>query len=155
MSKSSKSVCLPHTVCLGSIGWSDGRCAIGARTMAVVGPVVSALLQASVKPADRKVLRARLGEQFNAIWISVPRDPDIPPHLRNRISINSGKLPIREAEIVVEALEKLAGRDDEMLQQELLALRLTIARLGGVYSALWIGRRVVEELRNCRSDAAD
>lgn len=114
----------------------------------VYAPILHLLLQAFTEVHDEARLRAHMAELITWIWLLIPHDPTLPKRLHAFVPEHSERLKWDDAEDVVEALEKLVRAGDEELKAELVKLRLVIARLGGVHSAMRIGRLVAEELRN-------
>ena len=116
--------------------------------MMVVGPVLHLLIRASAEWQDEDRLRARMAELILLIWILLPRDPVLSWRLQALVPEQGAQLKWHDAEDVADALEAVVKDPDDDLRANLIALRLVIARLGGVHSQIRIGRLVSEELRN-------
>ena len=110
-------------------------------------PVLRQLLLASTEAHDEARLRERLLTLIMAIWILLPRDPALPERLRALVPYRCDQLKWFDAEILVDALEKVAGDQDPHLRAQLVTIRLVVARLGGIHSAMRIGRLAIEELQ--------
>ena len=117
----------------------------------MIGPIRHRINEAAAKPRDEDHLRACLGELICLIWVLISRDPVLPRRLMALLPEHGDRLKVLDAEAVVDALEKVAGDNpDDHLRDHLLALRLVIAQLGGVHSAMRIGRVVIEEIRTSK-----
>lgn len=116
----------------------------------ITDSVLDRLNQAFAEGHDEPRLRRQLDAEFQPIWISLPRDPVLPKRLQALVPEHCERLRWDDAEVLVDAIEHLVKVEKLDLHDEVLALRVTIARLGGVHSAMRIGRLVVAELQNRR-----
>ena len=116
--------------------------------MMIISPVLRQLLLASTEAHDEVHLRESMRDLIISIWILIPYNPVLTPRLRSLVPAQGDKLKLHDAEDVVEALEAVAGDGDVELSEQLVALRLVIARLGGMISTIRVGRLIIEELRS-------
>ena len=84
---------------------------------------------------------------IQSIWVSLPRDPVLTKRLQALVSADCERLRWDDAETLVDAIEHLVEVEKLDLHNEVIALRVVIARLGGVHSAMRIGRLVIAELQ--------
>ena len=115
--------------------------------MFIVCPVLRFFIRASAEAHDEPRLRTRLASRSTRLG---SRCHGIPTchRLKALVPHQCEKLKWHDAEQVVDALEELATEGDSELRDILLGLRLTLARLGGVHSAIRLGRLAVDELRS-------
>lgn len=116
----------------------------------IAGPVLDRLNQASAEGHDELRLRRQMDALIQSIWISLPRDPLLPKRLQALVPENCERLRWDDAETLVDAIEHLVQVEKLNLDDEVIALRVVIARLGGVHSAMRIGRLVIAELQKQR-----
>lgn len=116
----------------------------------ITGPVLDRLNQAFAEGHHKPRLHQQLDAELQSIWISLPRDPVMTKRLRALVPEHCERLRWDDAEVLVDAIEHLVEVEKLNLHDEVIALRVTIARLGGVHSAMRIGRLVIAELQNQR-----
>jgi hypothetical protein len=116
----------------------------------ITGSVLDRLNQAFAEGHDEPRLRQQLDAAIQSLWISLPRDPVLTKRVRALVPENCERLRWDDAEVLVDAIEHLVEVEKLNLHDEVIALRVTIARLGGVHSAMRIGRLVVAELQKRR-----
>ena len=104
------------------------------------------LLAASNEQHDEPTLRTRMADQAISVQRGLTRPLDLPPRLQ-RLMENPAQLKWGDAEDLVDALGGAIDENDVILQNELLALTITVARLGSVLLAMRLGRKVIEEMR--------
>jgi len=116
----------------------------------IVGSVLDRLNQAFAEGHDELRLHQRLDTDLQSIWMSLPRDPVLTKRLQALVPEHCERLQWDDAEVLIDAIEHLVEVEKLNLHDEVIALRVTIARLGGVHSAMRIGRLVVAELQKQR-----
>lgn len=109
--------------------------------------VVELLVEASNEKHDEPSLRVRMNDQIVSLLNQVSRSPNLTARL-SRLLENPAQLKWLDAEDVVDAIGGVIDADDERLQTELLALTVTVARLGSVLMAMRLGRKAIEEMRD-------
>lgn len=118
--------------------------------LTITGSILDQLNQAFAEGHDEARLRQQLDTRIQSIWISVPRDPVLPKRVRALVPEHCARLRWDDAEVLVDAIEHLVEVEKLNLHDEVIAIRIVIARLGGVHSAMRIGRMVIAELQKRR-----
>ena len=104
------------------------------------------LIAAANEPFDQANLQARLDTQSALLLDRVSTTPVFPARLQRLLEEQRRPLKWMDAEDLVDALAKVIDKNDENLQRELLAMTVTVARLGSVSLAMRLGRKVIEEI---------
>lgn len=106
---------------------------------------LSILQAASHDSRSAADLQVHMAEQIQTLRPQLAREPELTPRLQKLIDqpINMKWL---DSEDLVDAFAKVIDCGDERLQAELLALTVTVARLGSVVLAMRLGRKVIEEM---------
>lgn len=131
--------------------WSPIDCSSEYGAPAIIpGPVLDLLNQAYAQGHHEPVIRKDMDGLIQSIWVSLPRDPVLTKRLLALVSGDCERLRWDDAETLVDAIEHLVEVEKLDLHNEVIALRVVIARLGGVHSAMRIGRLVIAELQKRR-----
>lgn len=104
------------------------------------------LLAASNEQHDEATLRVRMANQAISLRNRITKPLDLQLRLQ-RLMEHPAQLKWMDAEDLVDVLREAIDEDDDVLQSELLALTVTVARLGSVLLAMRLGRRVIEEMQ--------
>ena len=113
----------------------------------LAGSVQDRLNQAFAEGHDEVRLRRQMDGLIQSIWVSLPRDPALTKRLQALVQESCERLRWDDAEALVDAIEHLVEVEKLDIHAEVIALRVVIARLGGVHSAIRIGRLVIDEIQ--------
>ena len=109
--------------------------------------LLSLLINAFHEGHDVPFLRAKLAIQIPLLQEKLPMEAALSPRLRRLIQ-DPQAMKWMDLEDLIDVISSAAPTNNEQLQDELLALRLTVARLGGIHSSMKIGREIVDQLRS-------
>ena len=112
--------------------------------------LLSLIVKASTQGHDEARLKAELVERIPPFMARLPRRPYLSPRLL-RLSEQPALLKAMDADDLLVAIRQVIGPKQSELADELVALTLIVARLGGVCCAVRIGLLAMEELRARRA----
>lgn len=114
--------------------------------------LLALLRQASKEGHDDDRLRAKFAMRYLKLSRRLDREPSLSARLR-RLTEQPEQMRAMDADDLVSALRKVIDPNQPELQDDLLALTLVVARMGGLGCTVRIGLTVVEELRATRAVA--